>query len=224
LSQALVGLRQVLMAMGEFARTRDAVQESAAIARDIRDDWGLAMAQNALGELARSEGDYAAALSHYAEAIDLFRKARARINENISVLNSVVCHVALGQAAEAARLLQHGAQEAQNTQSILLFVNTLFTFGIFATAHLDDDRVTRMGVRALGSDMAFLTAVDARLDAIDQAAVDNAIKVLKARLGEPHFVLIWADGGAIPPLDAVNECLATLAALRESSPDAHRGA
>ena len=227
LSQALVGLRQVLMAMGEFARTRDAVQESAMIAREIRDDWGLAMAHNALGELARNEGNFSAALSSYMEAIDLFRKARARINENISVLNSVVCYVALGQPVEAARLLWQGAQEAQNTQSILLFVNTLFTFGIFSTIYPDDERVTHMGVRALGSDMTFLAAVDARLDSIDQAAVDRAIENLKARLGHPRFEAIWAEGSAIPPLDAVNECIATLApiaTLRESPPDAHRDA
>ena len=136
---------------GEIATSRARVQAALAANAELGSRRGVADCENALGELARHDGDLEAAERHYRRSLELYR-ACGVMDTSFPLLNLGLTLLDRGRPTEARPLLEEGfvGLERTHRHGIVGLVHVLF---LRICAAEDDwlgwDRHIALGVRLL---------------------------------------------------------------------------
>jgi non-specific serine/threonine protein kinase len=198
---------QGLMAhyQGDQARAAVLCEQSLAVHRELGDSVGMGYALYGLGLIARRRGEPVRAVAHLEESLALFRRVRDK--RSVALVSAALGRAALAQGDQA------GAAE-KFRESLLMqkhlgdkhgLAEGLERMAELALAAGDADRAARL----FGAAEALRNAIDAPLPPVEQAARDQHLAALRARLGESVFAAARAEGQAMTPEQAIENALAT---------------
>jgi predicted ATPase/DNA-binding CsgD family transcriptional regulator len=185
-------------------------QEGLSLFRALNHKAGIAQALNILGELARGNGDYAAALDYYLEALPLTREIgeQVRVYMILTNLGYVAYHD--GDYCKAEEYQRECLQVALG-----IFNPVAVAFGIInlagaIAANGDPELATRL---TAGME-TYLESVGVRHQAGDQFERDHYKMMMRQQLGDDAFERAWAAGQRMTLDDAIIEVLGEEALLQ----------
>lgn len=104
-ANALYGHGRVAHARGEYQRAQQWCEESSALYETLNHQFGLGWCYGLLGDIARDQEDYAAALTHYKRCLTIWRE-REDSASGAGILNDISrVWSRLGDSAHAVRLM-----------------------------------------------------------------------------------------------------------------------
>jgi hypothetical protein len=178
---------------------RSALEQSAAIAREVGDRWGLGVALGQLAAVAQSEGDYATAGTLRAESAVIAREIGDRDTLGTSLMGLAVMARAQAEHAEAAALWKEAlivSSEIDHPWSVL---RALAGLAGLATVAADHERAARL----FGAVEALREASGTREAFFWRAINDRDLADVRASLGDETFAAAWAEGRAMTLEQAV---------------------
>jgi class 3 adenylate cyclase/tetratricopeptide (TPR) repeat protein len=182
-AEALALLRLGVAARDPAVKTRF-YEESLALSRTVGHKQGTAACLTTLGEVARSEGDYAGAKHYYEESLAINRELGDRAVMTFNLFNLGEVAAAQNDHAAAARYHQEGLAIAQDIGFRWIAAGCLAALGHTAAATGDLERARRCLRQALSEGMAIGSLI-----AILYAVVGFAR--LKAQAGEHTRAAEW---------------------------------
>ena len=190
------------------------LEESMVLFQQVGRYWGVGACLNNLGEIHRSEGDYAAAARYYEQSLALRRQCGHRRGVAITLFNLGEVAAAQNDLATAVRYHQEGLAVAEEVGHKPVAWLCQGGLGYSAAASGDVTSARRCFQRALSG------AVAAR-DLIAELYALVGFAGLKARSGEPVRAAEWLGLVLAHPsfdVDAEQRADALLATLRETLP------
>jgi DNA-binding NarL/FixJ family response regulator len=188
----------------DVTRARSLLEASLAGAKDLGDAWSIARASNALGEIARGEGDFDRAVGFYTEALRLFRmhghsKHTPLVLHNLGQLATLRGDAPQGTAhfAEALALQQDLGDRRGQAFSLS---------GLAATAALMQQ--AERAARLFGAADGLVAQAGVVLEALDVAIYARHRQAARAALGAAAFSAAWDAGRALPLAEACAEAMA----------------
>jgi predicted ATPase/DNA-binding CsgD family transcriptional regulator len=179
-------LSVVTDAPGATARYREVL----ARCERLRDDAGIAMACNDLGELAREAGELEEARSLYERALGLWRAGGDPSGVSRAAHNLGHTMLARGEHDRAAALLLEALEASRGIGDRNQDAAALAGLAAVAAARAP----TAAAATLHGAAQAELDAVDVTLDPIDELPFRDAESVLRAALGDERFTEASAHG------------------------------
>jgi non-specific serine/threonine protein kinase len=179
-------------------------EEALARFRALGDAWGTAQVLNALGDLARSQGDTVGATARYEEALALLR--REGLTGSVPSLLHNLGYLAL-RRGEVRRALH------QFRESLALFRDQGDQRGIADCLEglagvLGAMQQPERAARLLGTAEALREATGATVWPANATDYGRSLSLVRGQLDEPAFAAAWAGGRVVPPEQAVAEMLA----------------
>jgi len=203
LANASLRYAMVLTGQGEPAPARAAMEEALALFRQEGDRWGTSQALNAMGDIARVQGDYDRASILYTESLQLYRQLGVKRDIPASLHN--LGHVALArgdtQKAEAffkESLMLH--QELGNKQGS---TECLVGLAGVAAAVQQPARAARL----LGSAAAVREALGLSVWPAEHATYERNLSATRAQLDEAGWRAAWEEGRAMSLEQAIEYAL-----------------
>jgi predicted ATPase/DNA-binding SARP family transcriptional activator len=206
---------------GDFAATRELLEASGALARELGDDYRAGRADGNLGNLALFAGDYADAIRHYTAAIEVMRAAGSARGVALYTQNAAMASELAGDHARALAGVQESIGLAREAGDPALVASTLRTLARFRLAADDTDAA----VPLLREALAIVSELGERPGMVEalETAVGVAHRRGRARTGAVMLAAAVAAreaAGATRPPDEEPWVSAQEAALREALGDA----
>jgi predicted ATPase/DNA-binding CsgD family transcriptional regulator len=220
-AQSLTNLGIVAKLQGQQPRAASLLEAGLAASLEAGDTWGAALALRHLGALAHMQRAPERAAGLYRQSVTLFRE----VGDKRSIANALTASAEVardqGQAGEAAALLSEA----------LILCSEIGDRG-WTSAHCMIVAVTLTAERGEAERVARLLGM---LDALrevtsatsapeERAAQEQAIDILKSRLGDQPFAAARADGRSLAPDQAVAEALSMIADVSANRVLAQRAA
>jgi tetratricopeptide (TPR) repeat protein len=174
-------------------------EEGLALFRIMDDKPGIARALNALGELARLDGDYERARELYEECLAISRETGDRQRE--ALMLGCLGYVAQHQG-------DYGRAEALIVEALALLRELNFRYGaatflLAMAGPIGAKGDTERAAHILGAGEAFLEAIGVGLQPADKLEVDRYRAAVRERLDEVAFEAARAAGRAMSLEEAV---------------------
>ena len=200
--QAVPGQERIM----RFAWAEAAFEEGLSVARELGDQWAVAMGQYGLGSLAQHQDDAD-------RATELFEAVLPAFEARGDLRSAGWTHANLGRLA---------ATRGEDVRAAALFGRALGAFRViddrWSTGHLLND-VARVALRAgrevdagrlLGAANALLEADGVPPPGAPLPGRTPVAAAVRAALGEDAFAEAWAAGQVLPVDDAVDCALALI--------------
>ena len=184
----------------DMAQTR--IEESRRVWRELGSTAALSLASSSLGNLARSRGEYAEAAAHYRESLELIGEAGLA-----------------GWRADCLRSLGHVShRQGDDRQARELFAEALLLChdlgdlrgvaeSVAGVACLLAEMKPQRAARLFGSATAVVEAMGSCLNPSNQAEYDDALAIVRSRIGDEAFDAAWAQGRSLALEQAVTDAL-----------------
>jgi tetratricopeptide (TPR) repeat protein len=185
---------------GNYIRAEEFHLASLALLREIGAATGeIATVFNMLGEVARTRGDFAAAVSYYRDCLAMYPDDRwAQHNLGHVLLRQ-------GEVAEAEAWFGHSLAISQQWGNPQYMASTLGGFAGIAGARHQSQRAARLfGV----ADALFKGRGVGLAGAADQADWDHNLAAARAQLDGQAWDAAWAEGAAMTEDEAMAYALA----------------
>jgi tetratricopeptide (TPR) repeat protein len=188
---------------GDYGRAQSALTEAASIFEELGDRGGVAWSKNQQGDIAREQGDLAAALGFYGRALSAFREIGDRWGSarSLADLGHVYCQQKEYQAAHAAY-----------RESVELFAELGHKRGIaralegsacLAAAQGDAERALKLAAAAAH----LRRLISAPLPRAEQVRLDQNLLPAWKSLSDAHGNEAWAAGYALSMESAIQHSL-----------------
>jgi Tfp pilus assembly protein PilF len=177
--------------------------ESQSLYRELGNQRGLAYSLNNLGDVAREQGDYAAARTWYAESLALVRELGNQRGIAYSLHNLGLVASDLGDFATARTFYAQSLLirvELGNKRSLS---NSLEDFATLACVQ---DQASR-AARVWGAAEAFREEAGAPLSPMARVRYDRRVAQARAALSEDAFASAWSEGRALTLEQAIEYAL-----------------
>ncbi len=180
------------------------LQEALAWFRALGDDWGIAQVLNMLGDLARSQDDFAGAGVRYDEALTLLR--RQGLTGSVPSLLHNLGAVALrgGEPQRARRLFRESLGLFRDQGDQRGVADCLTGLAGVLAALKQPERAAQL----LGAAEALREAIGATMWPANEASYDRTLSEVLGRLGKAGLAAAWAAGRALPLERMITEALA----------------
>ena len=203
LALALLRYTMVLAGQGELAAARTSIEESLALFRQAGDRWGASQALNAMGDMARAQGDYDRASDLYTESLLLYSQLGVKRDIPASIHN--LGHVALarGDNLKAEKFFKESLtlhQELGNKQGI---IECLIALAGVAAAMRQPARAARL----LGSSASVREALGLAMWPAGQATYERNLAATRAQLDAAGWRAAWDEGQAMSMGQAIDYAL-----------------
>jgi tetratricopeptide (TPR) repeat protein len=190
---------------GDLAEAQRHADNGMRIFHRLGQPYGIGLAFNYQGDVARQRGELEAAAAYYQAALPLLQAARAR-SEIPAVLHNLG-HVLLaqGEVAQAANVFTEGLELQRAVGNRMGMAECLV--GLASTDLANE--LNRRAVMRLGAVDALLADLNIPLFAADQAVYQRAIELSRLRLDAAAWQTAYALGQSTPPnqLTALREIL-----------------
>ena len=160
------------------------------MARQADDPLSTLRALNALGEVARTQADFAQAERCYRESLQLSETLGHPWGNAAALHNLGYVENHLGKLTEAAQCFQQSLllyQELEDQRGIAECLCGLGVVQIGSGRYAD-------GLRVLAAAQTLLQQAEAGLTQTEQTEFDTALDMAKAHLDQAHYQSIWATG------------------------------
>jgi tetratricopeptide (TPR) repeat protein len=198
---ALGNLGRLALAVGEYTRACDVLEQARAIWTDLGRTLHVAQARIVLGEIAARQDDYEHAYALVEPILPLLRE----VGDKESIADALACLGWIarkqGNAAQAATLYReslalrceigHRRGQAESLEGL-------------AMSHAAD-RNLEAATRLLGTAEALREAIKAPRYPADQPSIERVVGDLRGALGEVAFAAAWAAGRATPVEQVIAE-------------------
>jgi predicted ATPase/DNA-binding SARP family transcriptional activator len=200
IADGFYGLGRVALDQGEFETARTLFAKSLAIWRDVGDECAGDALQG-LGDVARLQGDLAAACRLYEEALTCCRpdrRAGLLLGLGIAAQKQGNTQRAAALCRESLALCQEVGEKADIPSHLEAFGNVAGAQGQF-----------RQAVRLLSVAAAIREAIGTPLPPSDRPEYQRDIAAAREALGEGAFAAAWVEGQALSLEEAVSDALRT---------------
>jgi tetratricopeptide (TPR) repeat protein len=199
-----------LIVTGELNQAKAFAEEGLSLFRVLDDQSGMASAFNALGEIARVNGQDDDARRNYEAAVAVAEQAGniRRKYATLSNLSYIAQHE--NDHERAIELLRQSlviAREMQNHNDMARGIQVL-------SGSLGAVGEPERGARLLGAAEVAMERVGALVEPSDQSELDRNIADVRALLDEATFQAAWAEGRKMTLEQAVAEALEAVARWR----------
>ncbi|PDW03705.1 adenylyl cyclase [Candidatus Viridilinea mediisalina] len=142
LSSVLLNAGYGYYRLDRYTEAEAACRDAMALCEEMGDQAGVAQADDTLGLIAYSRGDYDAAIEAYRRALAIYREQQSTYQEGNTLALLAVAHSARNEAPQALELAQQAldlARQSQLPQLEVEALNALAEAGLVASAqsHLD---------------------------------------------------------------------------------------
>ncbi|HSH77819.1 MAG TPA: tetratricopeptide repeat protein, partial [Herpetosiphonaceae bacterium] len=175
------------------------LEESVALYRGLNDKWGMSYALQALGGVARLDGDYERATTYYEESLVLSREIGDRGDVSLARMNLGLVARALGDYARAATLLRESLLVCREIDWTL---GCCFGLESLAGVAVDQGQATR-AARLFGASEALRERIGIVVDPDDRPEYARDVAAARRQLDETAFAAAWAEGRAMTLEQAV---------------------
>jgi predicted ATPase len=192
---ALTGVGIAAMKRGETERARTLLERALELYRGLSDTWGTAQLLPYLGMLALGQADGARAMEYFDEGLALAREIGDRLAVYKSLYNAACAAQAQGDYARATALYDEGLMLSDELGDRAGAAYCLEGLAGVAGARGEPERAARL----LGAAEALLETVGMpRYPYVpDRASHQRVVAAARARLSEPAFATVWAEGRAM---------------------------
>jgi non-specific serine/threonine protein kinase len=199
----LANLGGVAYIQGEYARAVALHEEALALRRALGDTGGTAASLNYLGNVAHMQGEYGRAAALHEEALALHRELGSKrgIAGSLISLGLVACMQ--GDYGGAATLIEECLVLGRDLGARDLVAESLENLAWVAAVRGQPERAARLG----GAAEALREALGAPLWPEQRAGHDQAMRAMRAALGEEAFAAGWAAGRVLPLEEAIDIAL-----------------
>jgi DNA-binding CsgD family transcriptional regulator len=199
----LDGLARLALVRDDPADAARLLDACATLAREVGDDWTLATVSNALGDVARSQGDYPRAKSSYDESLTLFGILQNN-GQRPSLLHNLG-YVALHERdlARSRQLFGESLGLFQRFGDRRGVAECLVGFASIAAAAGWPDRAARL----FGAAEAAFETLGTQLSASNRADYSRHLAIARASIRPAAFTAAWTSGQQLPLQLAVDQAL-----------------
>jgi predicted ATPase/transcriptional regulator with XRE-family HTH domain len=199
-----VGVTSLAQSLLSFERNDlDAAQrhadEGMAVFRMLGQPYGIGLAFNYQGDVARRRGDQITAIARYEAALPLLRQANAKSEIPAVLHNLAHSQLALGSAARAQALFAEGFELHREVGNRMGMAECLIGLAAVAWVHGQSQRAATL----LGVVDALLASLNVPLFAGVQAVHQQTADAVRKKLGEQTWVDAWRAGRAMTLVEAV---------------------
>jgi non-specific serine/threonine protein kinase len=198
-------LANIALHEGDFDTAMSLLDASLAVARGRGDDWAVATVLNALGDVARRQGDYGQAKRRYQESLALHerlgshpRATRASVLHN---LGYVAVHE--GDLGRAVELFSAGLRLYQRRGERRGVTECLVGLGSAAAAAARPEQAARL----FGAAEACFEDLGTRLSPSNRTDYETALARTRDGIDPERFASAWRAGRRLGLEDAVGEAL-----------------
>jgi tetratricopeptide (TPR) repeat protein len=196
----LIHLANATLGLGEAGAARDWLQQAMPLAEKVGDPWQIAFCLNNFGEVARTRGDYAGARDYYRRSEALYREADA-IGDHARLIHTLG-YIALhdGDPAEAEQLFRESLAAFRELGNKRGMAECLAGLAAVGAATESWDR----GVVLLSAAEAQMAVSEAAWWPADRVEIERTRSGLHETLGDIEFERLWAQGAALPLIEALD--------------------
>ena len=152
----------------------------------------MAIALNALAELARASGDYPAALARNEEMMGILRGMGYVIQSSLFAINLAWCHLHEGDWARAAEAVVETlelSRQMDNPFNLAYYLAVMAGVAVVRGKHAE-------GLRLFGAFDTTLRSFGATSQPADQAAINDYVEAASAALGVEAAAAARREGAA----------------------------
>lgn len=191
-AQALLSLGRAADLLGDVRRSKDWLEQSLTIERQLGDRWGVAYVLQVLGEQARRAGQLVQAQTMLEEGHVLWRLAGTLMGERAAVMNLAMVTLERGRPVRAGELASEAlelslqlrdAGSATTVRAVEIAAQVLWAL------YQTPDAVGLMAAAGSRRD-----ALETPRPAVEQPDVDLLLDTARSLLGDAAFHRAWADG------------------------------
>jgi non-specific serine/threonine protein kinase len=174
-------------------------EEGLGLFRGKGDRTGITLALNALGELARLDGDYERAGTAYQEAIDIAHEEGNTMYAAIALSNLSYVAYHQGDYEQAAAIIREVIARLLELENTRHLPHDLALMAGPVAAQGNPQKAARL----LGASEALLEAMGLCLQAGDQFEIERYVAAAREQLDRATFEAAWSEGRAMSLEEAV---------------------
>jgi predicted ATPase len=190
---ALVMLGWAEVRPGHYTRAAEYLEEALSLARQMAGPNRVALVLGALGEAMLRQGRYDRAISLLEESLALRRTAKNRWGEAATLGTIALVAMRRNDYPRAAELLVESLAIRKDVGDKGGIAWCLEQFALVENVQGDSVRAARL----LGAARALREAIGTVVDIGDQADYEQALNMLRSRLGDKVFQTAWQEGRAM---------------------------
>ena len=189
-ARALISLGWIALRTGDVDLARARLEEALAISQGLDDSRSIGFELSGLGEIALRQGDTSRANRLVDESLELRRELGNKWGIGVSLGISGL--IALRQGDLVLALARLG-ESLRIRQEIGDRGGCAWCFEHLAEVALIEEE-TEKAVRLLGAAESLRASIGSVIDIVDRVEYEKKRSVLKARLGEEKFSILWVEG------------------------------
>jgi predicted ATPase/class 3 adenylate cyclase len=202
---ALSLLGQLAENEGDLQKAHSLHEESLPLWQESGDLGGFALTLNSLGDVAHSQGDDEAAWAFHERALPIWRSWGDKVGIGMGLHRLGLAACLRGDAATARALYGESLRQFREIGHPAGIVDCLEGIAGLAAAQRQAERATRL----LGAAEALREVRRAPRVPSRQADYEHTIADVRAALTEEAFTMVWAEGRAMTPEEAIAHALET---------------
>jgi predicted ATPase len=198
---SLINLAEIARALSDYDRAAAFLDECLSIHRKMGDPHGIGpFLKNTMGRVAEERGDLEGARAAYEEALAAFRELGDRRYVAVTLNNLGTVLATQGKLAEASGLLAESLSIVQELQDASTAAKLLNSFAFLALESGDAARAARL----FGAAEAGRERTGTRLEALEEARLQNHLSRLRSSLEGNILDSEWAIGRSLTPAQAID--------------------
>jgi predicted ATPase/DNA-binding CsgD family transcriptional regulator len=206
--------KAVLNLGSDPSHARSILNESLTGAYELSDAWCVARATNILGDLARGQGDYDQATTHFEEALTLFRRLGQSLHVPLVLHNLGQVAALRGDARQGTEYVAEGLAQLQELGARRGQGFCLAGLATMAALLRQPERAARL----FGAADALHRAAGVTMEWPDSVTYERQRAATRGQLDTATFAAAYDAGAALPPPQAIAEGLAFAADVRAVAP------
>jgi predicted ATPase/transcriptional regulator with XRE-family HTH domain len=203
LGLALINMRVFTIFAGDYETARAQSEEALAVFRALGQPYGISLALNGLGDVARVQHDYVAAAAWYEESLALLRESSVMSELPALLHNLGYVALAQGLVQKAKALFAEALATHHEAENMAGVAECLTGYAGVAAVVGQPQQAARL----FGIVDSLRAGADGPIWPPEQVEYERHLAAARAQLDEAAFTVAWRAGHALPLREAIAEAL-----------------